>query len=55
MLPRGMLVRVSDHIQGLVPTQHLSDIILKNPEKKYAQGMKVKCRVRLWFHCEASN
>ncbi|KAG7486709.1 RRP5-like isoform X1 [Solea senegalensis] len=45
LLERGMMVHISDHIKGLVPKNHLSDIILKNPEKKYSEGMKVKCRV----------
>uniref|UniRef100_A0A3Q3F307 S1 motif domain-containing protein n=1 Tax=Labrus bergylta TaxID=56723 RepID=A0A3Q3F307_9LABR len=45
LLSHGMVVHLSDHIKGLVPRTHLSDIILKNPEKKYCEGMKVKCRV----------
>ncbi|XP_068178536.1 protein RRP5 homolog isoform X2 [Antennarius striatus] len=45
LLNHGMIVHVSDHIKGLVPRTHLSDIVLKNPEKKYVEGMKVKCRV----------
>lgn len=45
LLTRGMVVHLSDHVKGLVPRTHLSDIILKNPEKKYMEGMKIKCRV----------
>ncbi|XP_034457166.1 protein RRP5 homolog isoform X2 [Hippoglossus hippoglossus] len=45
LLSHGMVVHLSDHIKGLVPRTHLSDILLKNPEKKYVEGMKVKCRV----------
>lgn len=45
LLSHGMVVHLSDHIKGLVPRTHLSDIILKNPEKKYMEGMKIKCRV----------
>ncbi|KAF3843991.1 hypothetical protein F7725_016039 [Dissostichus mawsoni] len=45
LLTHGMIVKVSDHIKGLVPRTHLSDILLKNPEKKYIEGMKIKCRV----------
>lgn len=45
LLAYGMLVHISDHIKGLVPRTHLSDVVLKNPEKKYAVGMKLKCRV----------
>lgn len=45
LLDHGMVVHLSDHIKGLVPRTHLSDIVLKNPEKKYTEGMKIKCRV----------
>ncbi|XP_068581648.1 protein RRP5 homolog isoform X2 [Cebidichthys violaceus] len=45
LLDHGMVVHLSDHIRGLVPRTHLSDILLKNPEKKYVVGMKIKCRV----------
>ncbi|KAM9856432.1 protein RRP5 homolog [Aulostomus maculatus] len=45
LLTHGMVVTLSAHIKGLVPRTHLSDIILKNPEKKYVEGMKVQCRV----------
>ncbi|XP_059206896.1 protein RRP5 homolog isoform X2 [Centropristis striata] len=45
LLNHGMVVHLSDHIKGLVPRTHLSDIVLKNPEKKYIEGMKIKCRV----------
>lgn len=45
LLTHGMMVHLSDHVKGLVPRTHLSDIILKNPEKKYMDGMKIKCRV----------
>ncbi|XP_069045275.1 protein RRP5 homolog isoform X2 [Lepisosteus oculatus] len=41
----GMLVKVTEHIRGMVPRTHLADIILKNPEKKYRPGDEVKCRV----------
>uniref|UniRef100_A0A3Q2DAZ4 Protein RRP5 homolog n=1 Tax=Cyprinodon variegatus TaxID=28743 RepID=A0A3Q2DAZ4_CYPVA len=45
LLGHGMVVHLSEHVKGLVPRTHLSDIILKNPEKKYMEGMRVKCRV----------
>ncbi|KAM8878573.1 protein RRP5 homolog isoform 2-T2 [Spinachia spinachia] len=45
LIEHGMVVRLSSHIKGLVPRTHLSDILLKNPEKKYAEGMRIKCRV----------
>lgn len=50
LLNHGMVVHLSDHIKGLVPRTHLSDIILKNPEKKYVEGMKIRCRVSLVLH-----
>uniref|UniRef100_A0A3B5AQX1 Programmed cell death 11 n=1 Tax=Stegastes partitus TaxID=144197 RepID=A0A3B5AQX1_9TELE len=45
LLNHGMVVHLSDHIKGLVPRTHISDVVLKNPEKKYVEGMKIKCRV----------
>ncbi|XP_058237174.1 protein RRP5 homolog isoform X2 [Hemibagrus wyckioides] len=41
----GMHVKISEHIKGLVPRIHLADIILTNPEKKYKEGMRIKCKV----------
>lgn len=41
----GMHIKISDHIKGLVPRIHLADIILTNPEKKYSEGMRIKCKV----------
>ncbi|XP_036412886.1 protein RRP5 homolog isoform X2 [Colossoma macropomum] len=41
----GMHIKISDHIKGLVPRIHLADVTLTNPEKKFREGMKVKCRV----------
>ena len=38
-------------IRGLVPTMHLADILIKNPEKKYHVGDEVKCRVSLLKGC----
>ncbi|NWR32721.1 RRP5 protein, partial [Tachuris rubrigastra] len=43
--PIGMQVKVADGIRGLVPSIHLADVILKQPEKKYNLGDEVKCRV----------
>lgn len=42
---QGMFVRISDHIKGMIPRIHLADVVLTNPEKKFQEGMKVKCRV----------
>lgn len=41
----GILVKVSAGITGFVSLIHLSDTILKNPEKKYREGMDVKAKV----------
>ncbi|KAJ3614113.1 hypothetical protein NHX12_017689 [Muraenolepis orangiensis] len=45
LLKQGMMVKLSGDLKGMVPTTHLSDIILRNPEKIYQEGMKIKCRV----------
>ncbi|XP_070830544.1 protein RRP5 homolog isoform X2 [Chaetodon trifascialis] len=45
LLSHGMVVHLSEHIKGLVPRIHLSDVVLNNPEKKYTEGMRIKCRV----------
>lgn len=41
----GLQVKITDHIKGFVPRIHLADIVLKNPEKKYREGMRIKCKV----------
>ncbi|NWJ03942.1 RRP5 protein, partial [Crypturellus undulatus] len=43
--PIGMQVKITDGIKGLVPSMHLADTILKQPEKKYSMGDEVSCRV----------
>lgn len=45
--PFGILVKVGEQMRGLVPSMHLADIVMKNPEKKYHLGDEVKCRVLL--------
>ncbi|XP_030058666.1 protein RRP5 homolog [Microcaecilia unicolor] len=45
----GMLVCVSDHLTGLVPSLHLADVLLKQPEKKYRIGNQIPCRVLTVF------
>lgn len=46
VLDRGaIIVKVADGISGLVNDTHLSDIKLKNPEKKFREGVEVKCKV----------
>ncbi|KAF5009607.1 hypothetical protein FDECE_4212 [Fusarium decemcellulare] len=41
----GLIVKIAEGITGFVPEQHLSDVRLQHPEKKFRQGMKVKARV----------
>ncbi|XP_069720305.1 protein RRP5 homolog [Phaenicophaeus curvirostris] len=43
--PIGMQVKVADGIKGLVPSLHLANVILKQPEKKFNIGDELKCRV----------
>lgn len=43
----GVYVRIGEHIRGMIPRIHLADVTLKNPEKKFYPGLKVKCRVLL--------
>lgn len=43
--PFGILVKVGEQMRGLVPSVHMADIMMKNPEKKYSPGDEVKCRV----------
>lgn len=42
---RGLLVRITDGIVGFVPQLHLSDVAIKNPEKKFREGSSVTARV----------
>lgn len=43
--PLGMVVDITKHLNGLVPTLHLADVTLHQPEKKYTPGSKIQCRV----------
>lgn len=42
---RGLLVRIASGIVGFVPQLHLSDVTIKNPEKKFREGSSVTARV----------
>lgn len=44
-LNKGVLVEVGKGIEGFIPLLHLTDVVLKNPEKKYPVGSKLTCRV----------
>ncbi|RPA84282.1 nucleic acid-binding protein [Ascobolus immersus RN42] len=41
----GVIVQISEGISGFVEELHMSDVALKNPEKKFREGVEVKCRV----------
>ncbi|KAF8477409.1 hypothetical protein BDZ91DRAFT_774053 [Kalaharituber pfeilii] len=46
LLPSGsLIVQLSEGITAIVDGTHLSDIKLKNPERKFREGMSVTCRV----------
>jgi len=53
--PGGISVSISQRIHGFIPRLHLAEVLLKNPEKKFAPGKKLKCKVAtesvgiLWF------
>ncbi|XP_074089895.1 protein RRP5 homolog [Macrotis lagotis] len=48
----GMIVKVTERIRGLVPTLHLADVQIRNPQKKYRVQDEVKCRVLI---CDPEN
>ncbi|XP_072477530.1 protein RRP5 homolog isoform X2 [Notamacropus eugenii] len=48
----GMIVKVTEQIKGLVPTLHLADVQIRNPQKKYHVRDEVKCRVLM---CDPEN
>jgi rRNA biogenesis protein RRP5 len=41
----GVLVKITDHITGLIPDVHLSDVQMSHPERKFREGLPVKTRV----------
>ena len=41
----GLIVALTDDVDGLVPEIHLSDIKLQHPEKKFREGLTVSARV----------
>ncbi|KAG8435325.1 hypothetical protein GDO86_013327 [Hymenochirus boettgeri] len=43
--PVGMVLKITDHLTGLVPKLHFADIVLQHPEKKFTIGNKIKCKV----------
>ncbi len=42
---KGAIVTVGKMMDGFIPMLHLSDVPMKNPEKKYPPGSKLHCRV----------
>ncbi|ESO12554.1 hypothetical protein HELRODRAFT_62671, partial [Helobdella robusta] len=41
----ALVVKVMGKISGYIPSMHLSDIPLINPEKKFKAGKVLKCKV----------
>ena len=44
--PFGIIVDISDHIRGHVPTRIVADVPLRNIAKKFTPGSKISCVVR---------
>ena len=42
---KGVIVKLVDGITGLVAAEHLADVALQHPEKKFREGAQVKARV----------
>ena len=36
---------ITHRIHGFIPRIHLAEVMLKNPEKKFIPGKKLKCKV----------
>ncbi|KAL2312425.1 rRNA biogenesis protein rrp5 [Schizosaccharomyces pombe] len=45
LIPQGIVVTISEGINGLVPSTHMADIALQFPERRFKVGSSVKCRV----------
>ncbi|EEB07445.1 U3 snoRNP-associated protein Rrp5 [Schizosaccharomyces japonicus yFS275] len=45
LFAQGVIVKLSEGINGLVPTAHMADVQLHFPERKFKEGLPVKCRV----------
>ena len=43
--PGGISVSLAPRVRGFVPNLHLAEVLLKNPEKKFSAGKKLKCKV----------
>ena len=44
-LENGLIVEVARNLDGFIPKEHLTDVPLKNPQKKFSVGDKLKVRV----------
>ena len=44
-IEKGVIVEVGRNLDGFIPYIHLSDVPLKNPQKKFSVGDRLKCRV----------
>ena len=41
----GLFVEIGKNMNAFIPALHMSDVPLKNPEKKFSIGDRLKCRV----------
>lgn len=44
-LDKGVSVELSGWLSGFIAKMHLADVTLNNPEQKFKEGQKLKCRV----------
>lgn len=42
---KGIGVELSGGLSGFIPKMHIADVTLSNPEQKFKEGQKLKCRV----------
>ncbi|KAI9259298.1 hypothetical protein BY458DRAFT_440503 [Sporodiniella umbellata] len=45
IISAGVIVKLSDKMQALIPASHLADVKLSHPEYKFKAGKKFECRV----------
>ncbi|KNC78346.1 hypothetical protein SARC_09219 [Sphaeroforma arctica JP610] len=41
----SMYIQISKQVRGVCPSSHFADFQLKNPKKKFREGMTIKCKV----------
>lgn len=56
--PQGAKVKLASGFFAFIPNIHLTEVPLKNPEKKLKVGQKLQCKVWVKFgctHCVGTN